>query len=103
MKPGTKFVDVKSVPLGKLRVDARTYAFCMERHKEGPVYPCPVCFLLMAYQQPLMDYAHGLIKAVVANSKELGPVAVESEKMLKDFQSINEKLLAHVVQEGRVQ
>lgn len=100
MKADTQLHMVTPVRPAQLRVSASAYALCIAQHKGGPVYPCPVCFLILVHGQSLVDFAHHLLTALAAEGARVGPVSEKFKEVLKEFNELEAKVLSHVIGGG---
>lgn len=101
MKPAEKMMEVSmhSVPAAQLRFPGEVVTLCLTQHQKGPVFPCPVCFLLLVYSQPALEFGRALAQVVVNAKAQLGEeVAGPAQAALDELAAVTEKLSRHVVQ-----
>lgn len=98
-----KALSIPGQRAAQVRITPGALQLCESAHRRGPVYPCPVCFLFLAYSQGLTDFAHGLVAAIAERSEELGEVAESAKKAAREFEELRGKVLSHVEPAGGVQ
>lgn len=92
-------ITVNSVPAAQLRFPAAVLTLCLSQHKAGPVFPCPVCFLVLVYSQPALEFGRSLAEVVVKAKAQLGEeVAGPAQAALDELAAVKEKLMRHVIQ-----
>lgn len=88
---GAVDVPLPVLTADQILIDEADFNACLAEHK-APHFGCPTCFLLLAYSQPLADFAHRLIERMV----ERQPGFQDGREVLEHFNSRHERVRQHI-------
>lgn len=95
---GTMEFPLPALTADQILIDEKDFAACLVQH-EAPRYGCPTCFLLLAYSQPLTDFAHRLVKKMA----QMDPGLQDGRELLGQFNSRVERVRRHIATGQRAQ
>lgn len=82
----------------QILIDEADFNACLAEHK-APHFGCPTCFLLLAYAQPMAEFAHALVEKMVQRDPEFQ----DGRDVLEQFNSRHERVRRHIATGQRAQ
>lgn len=88
---GAVDVPLPVLTADQILIDEADFNACLAEHK-APHFGCPTCFLLLAYSQPLTDFARLLVEEIVVRE----PGFQDGRALLEQFNARRERVRQHI-------